>query len=511
MAPPSHPDGRATPDRQVSNSEGLQLSFDDIFERNQSTSAVDRTRSESLVGSPLHHSLSLAGSPFPATPDRTPPAHFDSVFTLSPQSFNMSLFELDGQSAFMPEPTPSGASSPMSTTSFTFSPARSVNTDNTYGAGTSFDTTLTIPSPTSPSFSSSSSAKGKQRAAAAASLTFTPFTPFEAEATSEESGSPRPSQVNGWHDSDESQVNHEEPGPSRSRSTNVILDRQDREASGIALTIGYGYSTQRADPPTAKSFSRPASPRPARNMDHDNSPTSAPTSPIVSTSTFQSHFSSNNGSGSAGPSRRLKPTRSVSLGIKLKLKKSLEFVKSAGKSSSPSSPSTSSMIRRPIAGNISGAELVRRDEVKVRRATSVESIAAAAAFAAPNVTKKGVLVRSYTTPAIVTLTRGDADSDMDVNFEEEVKVEEKTPRDAFDELLPIEVRLAVFGKLVQSFVNDLEKMKDEGVWSSAKASQTPWVGWEGGIRELVKISRVRTFLFLSALCICTSRGTTNLF
>lgn len=62
----------------------------------------------------------------------------------------------------------------------------------------------------------------------------------------------------------------------------------------------------------------------------------------------------------------------------------------------------------------------------------------------------------------------------------------------FDGVLPVETRLSIFHAVVQSFVEEHERRVQNDEWTVAKAGETRWVGWEAGIRELVKISRVNS-------------------
>lgn len=167
------PDGFATPLRHVTSIEGLHISLEDIFERTRALDA-DLSSRASSPRRPVVDSVATAPIPTTNTPDRTPSGVLDSIFTLSPNSFDLELFENDGNDrnpSSITEPpapsTPSSASgtsgSPMSSASFSFSSPRSTMAME---PGTSFDTTLTTPSPTSKSISplASTTGKGKQRA-----------------------------------------------------------------------------------------------------------------------------------------------------------------------------------------------------------------------------------------------------------------------------------------------------------------------------------------------------------
>lgn len=75
----------------------------------------------------------------------------------------------------------------------------------------------------------------------------------------------------------------------------------------------------------------------------------------------------------------------------------------------------------------------------------------------------------------------------------------------FDRVLPYELRLEVFRTLVQVHVADHEKLMSSNAWSvgvasgtaseaivgnKAKSENPRWVGFERGVRDLVKIGRV---------------------
>ncbi|KAF8273034.1 hypothetical protein EI94DRAFT_1769601 [Lactarius quietus] len=71
------------------------------------------------------------------------------------------------------------------------------------------------------------------------------------------------------------------------------------------------------------------------------------------------------------------------------------------------------------------------------------------------------------------------------------------PPNLFDELLPRELRLRIFGVLVRIHEEDHERRVREGRWTAIKASKHKWVGRNQGIRELLRLSRVcKTWLAL---------------
>ncbi|VDC08006.1 unnamed protein product [Peniophora sp. CBMAI 1063] len=71
------------------------------------------------------------------------------------------------------------------------------------------------------------------------------------------------------------------------------------------------------------------------------------------------------------------------------------------------------------------------------------------------------------------------------------------PRNSFDEVLPRELRLHVFGFVVELHAEDHAKRLCEGQWTAMKAARHRWVGRDEGVRELIRLSRVsKTWLEL---------------
>lgn len=66
------------------------------------------------------------------------------------------------------------------------------------------------------------------------------------------------------------------------------------------------------------------------------------------------------------------------------------------------------------------------------------------------------------------------------------------PPNLFDGMLPRELRLRIFGRLVGIHEEDHERRVREGRWTAIKASKHKWVGRDQGIRELMRLSRVST-------------------
>lgn len=475
--------------RQVIPAEGLHLSLEDIFEPLQSR-ALDH---ESQT--PSSHSIgSVMPEPPPTSlPDRTPPGLFDSVFTLSPQSVNLELHDGDSQnlsSAINESSSPlTGSSSPASTTSFDFS------TRTTEGASTSFDTTLTTPSPTT---SISRVSKGKQRAI---------LSEFDVETDTEtESNEPGkeldscPSWFNNVTQCDA--TSELAVAPAVPSIWHAIEGQREAISSGISLAMA--YSKQRADPPKlvpssvalALSSPGPSHPRQRTNSSPNLAVPRAPASTILNAPprplTFMdggAHSPRGTASlrplSSSGPSRpRL--GRSVSL-LKLKLKRSREFLRSGGKVS-PSANRT--FNRRNSASNVEELSSA------ASRNASSESLRDSA------LRKNGVRVRGHTAPPhgeVVTnlrsstappvLTNEDAESTAAEGSTADLKPVVDT-RDLFDEVMPVEIRLYIFSRLVQLHIDEHQGLVDAGLWTTARASRLRWVGWEGGIRELIKLSRV---------------------
>ena len=69
------------------------------------------------------------------------------------------------------------------------------------------------------------------------------------------------------------------------------------------------------------------------------------------------------------------------------------------------------------------------------------------------------------------------------------------PPNLFDGILPRELRLRIFGFLVEIYEDDHARRVREGRWSANKAGKHKWVGRDQGIRELVRLKRVRMYPF----------------
>lgn len=68
--------------------------------------------------------------------------------------------------------------------------------------------------------------------------------------------------------------------------------------------------------------------------------------------------------------------------------------------------------------------------------------------------------------------------------------EEALPKDLFDSRLPREVRIRIFSMVVRNSIAEHDQAIREIGWNSKRASQERWVGRAGGLRELVKLTRV---------------------
>jgi hypothetical protein len=71
-----------------------------------------------------------------------------------------------------------------------------------------------------------------------------------------------------------------------------------------------------------------------------------------------------------------------------------------------------------------------------------------------------------------------------------VQVERVLPLDLFDLLLPRELRIHIFATFVLLFVEPKERERDKE--KKPLAQDGRWLGWVGGVRELVKLGRVGT-------------------
>lgn len=66
------------------------------------------------------------------------------------------------------------------------------------------------------------------------------------------------------------------------------------------------------------------------------------------------------------------------------------------------------------------------------------------------------------------------------------------PPNLFDGMLPPELRLRIFGFLVEIYEEDHARRVCEGRWTANKASRHKWVGRDQGVRELMRLKRVST-------------------
>ncbi len=66
------------------------------------------------------------------------------------------------------------------------------------------------------------------------------------------------------------------------------------------------------------------------------------------------------------------------------------------------------------------------------------------------------------------------------------------PPNLFDGMLPREVRLRIFGFLVEIYEEDHARRVREGKWTANKAAKHKWVGRDQGLRELMRLKRVST-------------------
>jgi F-box/leucine-rich repeat protein 2/20 len=64
------------------------------------------------------------------------------------------------------------------------------------------------------------------------------------------------------------------------------------------------------------------------------------------------------------------------------------------------------------------------------------------------------------------------------------------PPNLFDGMLPRELRLRIFGFLIQIYEEDHARRVCEGRWTANKAAKHKWVGHDQGVRELMRLRRV---------------------
>jgi hypothetical protein len=383
-----------------------------------------------------HSRLSTLFEPSSSSPSSTPDmSHFNSVFA-HPIFHSNTLPLCPPPLDYSPT---SRASTPSSSNSLTYSP----HSLDEVQAPKSFNTDITTPSPNSSHSPpiSRSVGKGKQRddAPTLPSLEF-------------DKGDRVPIRVTGWNPD----TSIDEPGPSFSPPSTSISDSPPAlfiTTSGLSRA----FSQQRFEPP--------------RTMQ------------IVTTENSLSTPTSTSGSPAPSrPSSRPSSARAVSTNIKLKLKRSREFLTGKRKHDGESSPVTSAKSTEFLVHSLS----TRPKGVSILES----SIRPVRAYTSPLPESPYSHLRSPPTPPVLTVPKHDF-GQGDVDDDDQDMDTEPTPPDSFDNRLPIEVRIHIFKLLVMGFVDDLQMQVVRGQWSVAKAAETKWVGWEGGIRELVKISRVR--------------------
>lgn len=407
-------------------SDSLLRFFEDCFDGSQPQYSEDT-------------SLSSLLDPTSPPPSHTPPvmSHFDSVFPMPifhPDTLPISPPLLDS-------PVVSGISTPSSSHSLTCDP----DSLHEVQVAESFGTNITTPSPESIPFSppsqTTSNGKGKQRE----ELPALPSLGFDKDDRV-------PTRVTGW----DPDTSNDEPGPSFSRASTSISDSPP-VLTATTSGLSRAFSQQRFEPLRAMQI--------------------LSTESFISTSASISAFPSPIPSR---PSSRPSSARSVSMNIKLKLKRSKEFLTGKRRHDGESSAMMTEKSTESLGHTLSTRpKIVSPLEPTIRPARSYTSPLPYSHLQSPP------------TPPVLTVRKHDfalgnaEDNDIDEN-----KDAKPAPPNSFEGLLPIEIRLYIFRLLVKGFVDDLQMQVSSGHWSSAKAAETRWVGWEGGIRELVKISRV---------------------
>lgn len=170
------------------------------------------------------------------------------------------------------------------------------------------------------------------------------------------------------------------------------------------------------------------------------------------------------------------------MGLKLKLTRPKEFIRTRGKMSpsvnrTPNRRSSTSNLEAESPSSCGSSEYLRD---AVLRKKGVREHTLTPHHSVTN-------LRSETAPPVLTDEEAEGASAEHSTTDLELVADK---RDLFDEVMPVEIRLSVFSNLVQLHVDEHQALIDAGLWTTARASRSRWVGWEGGIRELVKLSRV---------------------
>ena len=407
---------------------------------------------------------------------------FPMSFSESGQSIHSILTQDQGDGS-------SGFSTPSEL--FSFSPPHEPRNcdEHTTGAGASYDTTLTTPSPGSRT--SASRAKGKDRALGPSTrvsgVPQLPSLDFESEEESDgemEASTSKPKRVIGWNPElfapGESGTSLR-PGAIISSSPSPDSVYTDDRPVPTSSGLSRAFSQQRFELPRVMQIVVPAEASTSRSLSSFFLPSLSDTLPPPI---------------SGLPQPRANSLREMSKNIKIKLKRSREFLRKgkhrddieSGISTPVLAPSVASgppfigartiqFVSAPDEGGVD-----QKLKLKSRRSYS-SPLPLNGRPSSPHPSSTSSILANPPYDTYKPPCDDEAPATREANDAQE-------KYDQFNTVLPVEIRLYIFVCLVMSFLNDLSRMVQTNSWSVATAAKLRWVGWEAGIRELVKISRV---------------------
>ncbi|KAF8316703.1 uncharacterized protein EI90DRAFT_223979 [Cantharellus anzutake] len=366
-------------------------------------------------------------------------------------------------------------------------------------AGTSYDTTITTPSPGP--FTLGSQSKGKGRAldqsAHGPCALLLPSLDFEREEVTDEgekAHSSKPKRVIGW-DPESFFCDGSEPSTARgasiaslTQSDHIELENDRKTPTGSGLSRA--FSQQRFEPPRVMQMVVPS--EDSTNVSSPSPPwlprIDAPPAPISSISRSRSTS-----------------LRDMSKHIKVKLQRSREFLRRSkhrddievGTSPPAHTPPTATSPPSMETRSVQFSPELFSDESSIDKKLKLNPRGRPFTGSLPSVTRPSSPFPSIAGPVLTTDPPDICG--LPLNSEETSAAEALSqPKDLFNIMLPVETRLHIFLCLVLSFVSDLSRLVEGKSWSVGIAAKMRWVGWEAGIRELVKISRVcRAWQFLA--------------
>ncbi len=446
------------------------------------------------------------GARYPSLPHRSSEEDYDMSRVESSSStqhdehlFPMSLPE-SGHSILTQDQDDGLSSSDISTPSetFSFSPPFSSHEPRSYdehttGMGT-YDTTLTTPSPGSSTSTSQSKGKGRAlgpstRVSGVPQLPSLDFESEEETGGRKEAPTSKPKRVIGWNPEllapgDIGTSLRPGTPPSFPSSSSYIDDRQAPTGSGLSRA----FSQQRFELPRVMQMVVPAEASTSLSSSSFLLPSQSDTSPPPISLLFQSRATS---------------LRGMSKNIKIKLKRSREFLRKGKHRDDLEAGISTPVLASSVASRSPSIEarsiqfLSVPDEPGVDQKLDLKPKGRSYSSPPPLSSES---LSSHPLSAKFTLANQSSDTQKSLcDGEATVKDEAKdAPEkyDRFNAVLPVEIRLYIFLCLVMSFLDDLSRMVQTNSWSVATAAKMRWVGWEAGIRELVKISRVGAISFL---------------